>query len=73
MQVPSGEMKNDAQIVIRVPQEMAERLKDYAAKLEAEYGIPVSVAVATRKLLDTALETAGHAASGDGTKVKRKR
>ena len=74
MQLGSGDMKNDAQIVVRLPQEMADRLKQYAERLEREFGVPVSLAVATRKLLESALEQAGHgAADGAKTKAKPKR
>lgn len=71
MQLGSGDMKNDAQIVVRLPQEMADRLKAYAERLEQEFGVPVSLAVATRKLLESALDAAGHGPA-DTAKAKPK-
>jgi hypothetical protein len=58
-------MEHDAQIVIRVPQEMADQLKEYAAKLSRDFGVPVSLAAATRRLLSDGLERAGYAAVDD--------
>jgi hypothetical protein len=57
-------MAQDAQIVMRVPQEMADRLKECAATLSREYGIPVSVAAAARRFIAEGLERAGYPAAG---------
>ena len=58
VQVPvdSSEMANDAQIVIRVPEAVAARIREYASQLSKEVGVPVSVAAATRKLLGDAID-----------------
>jgi hypothetical protein len=56
-------MEQDAQIVIRVPQEMADQLKEYAAKLSKDFGVPVSQAAAVRRLLAEGLDRAGFASS----------
>jgi hypothetical protein len=69
-QLGSADMANDTQIVIRVPQAMAEGIKAYAEQLSAEVGVPVSVAAATRKLLSDALASVGH---GDTESSKPKR
>ena len=59
MQVAPGSMEQDAQIVMRVPQVMADQLKEYAARLSREVGVPVSLAAAARKLLAEGLDRAG--------------
>jgi hypothetical protein len=57
VQLDSADMANDVQMVIRVPQTLAARVKEYAEQLSKEVGVPVSVAAATRKLLVDAIET----------------
>jgi len=59
MQVAPGSMEQDAQIVMRVPQVMADQLKEYAARLSREFGVPVSLAAAARRLLADGLDRAG--------------
>lgn len=49
------EMKNDVQIVVRMPAEMADAVKAYAEDLAASAGVPVSTATAVRKLLESGL------------------
>lgn len=53
------DMEQDTQLVTRVPTVMAERLKAYADKLESDFGVPVSVAAAVRRLLNDGLDRAG--------------
>jgi hypothetical protein len=53
-------MENDAQIVVRLPQEMADRLKAFSDRLAREYGVPVSLGAATRRLIADGLEREGH-------------
>lgn len=69
MQVEQPVMEHDAQIVIRVPQGMADQLKEYAAKLSREFGVPVSIAAATRRLIVDGLERAGFAAGTEGAET----
>jgi hypothetical protein len=69
MQVEQAAMEHDAQIVIRVPQDMADQLKEYSAKLSRDFGVPVSLAAATRRLLAEGLERAGFAASDSGAET----
>jgi hypothetical protein len=64
-------MEHDAQIVVRVPQQTADRLKDYAAGLTVQFGIKVTVAAATRKLLEDALEKAFADGDGDWEVLRR--
>jgi len=78
MQVSAREMENDAQIVVRLPQEMADRLKAYADRLASEFGVPVSLGAATRRLIADGLEREGHgvtdsaaAKKAAGRKAKR--
>lgn len=52
-------MAQDVQFAARIPQDMADRLKAYAEKLEADFGVPVSVAAAARRLLTEGLDRAG--------------
>jgi hypothetical protein len=59
MQVSANVMEQDAQLVVRVPQQMADQLKEYATKLSREYGVPVSQAAAARRLLADGLGRAG--------------
>ncbi len=46
-------MDKDAQIAFRLPQERVEQLKAYAAQLTQEFGAPVSVAAALRRIVDS--------------------
>lgn len=59
MQLATETMAQEAQLVIRVPQEMSDRLKEYAVQLSKEFGVPVSQASASRRLLAEGLERAG--------------
>jgi hypothetical protein len=52
--------EQDAQIVLRLPQEMVGRLKGIAAKLSREFGVPVSLAAAARRFIAAGLEQAGY-------------
>jgi hypothetical protein len=63
MQVVANDMEQDAQIVMRVPQVMADQLKEYATNLSRDFGVPVSLAAAVRRLLAEGLERAGMASS----------
>lgn len=69
---PAATMEQDAQIVIRVPQEMADQLKEYATKLSKDFGVPVSQAAAVRRLLAEGLERAGFASSDAAGDAPRK-
>lgn len=59
MQLVAGEMEKDAQLVMRIPAEMQDRLREYAEKLSRDFGLPVSMAAGARRLLNEALERAG--------------
>lgn len=60
MQLATVEMaQQEAQIVVRVPQEMADQLKEYALRLSKEFGVPVSASSATRRLIAEGLEREG--------------
>jgi len=52
-------MEKDAQLVLRLPAEMHDRLRAYAAQQADKAGVPVSVAAAARKLLSEGLGRAG--------------
>lgn len=47
---------NDTQVVLRMPAELARRLKAHARKLSKKLGVRVSTSEAHRKLLAEALE-----------------
>lgn len=53
------DMEQDTQLVTRVPKDLADRLKTYADHLSADFGVPVSVAAAVRRLLVKGLDDAG--------------
>jgi predicted DNA-binding protein len=54
----SADVENDTQLVLRVPKEMADRLKAHAERLADDYGVPVTTSAAMRKLLADALDVA---------------
>jgi hypothetical protein len=49
----------DAQLVLRLPLELHERLKGYATRLSDELELPVTIAAAARRLLHEGLTSAG--------------
>jgi hypothetical protein len=65
-------MANDAQIVIRVPQATADRIKEYGETLSRTAGVPVSTAAATRRLLEIALESVGLAPDSPAKPSKKR-
>lgn len=52
----TAHVKNDEQIVVRLPKELADRLRAYAGQLAVEFGVPVSVGAATRRLIAAGLD-----------------
>lgn len=72
MGLTKTEMENDAQIVVRLPLATADRLKSYAARLTREFGVRVSMAEATRKLIAEGLDAAEQASAGETAKAKTK-
>lgn len=70
MPITAIAMDNDAQLVMRIPLEMQDRLREYAARLSREYGLPVSMAAGARRLLNEGLERAGLEAPAEDAKKK---
>ena len=60
----------EAQLVIRVPQELVEQLAKYTEHLSDEHGLPVSQAAALRRLLAEGLNRAGFGIKRASSKKK---
>jgi predicted DNA-binding protein len=65
-------MDNDAQLVMRIPLEMHERLREHAEKLSKEFGLRVSIAAAARRFINEGLERAGLPEREDVTPLPKK-